>query len=353
MAGEGELLPDGGTKVRVWLSIPPDEEGGLLRPGERVRSMSLAYLSRQIVSAIDVPVHVLSPRGQGEVIAGDWKEMAPVDLVARMWIVDPPTVAADEALGAFLPNIRPIRNADGSLVARLSVYPYGSFFGDGGYPGVISTGGLHGGALFGLMGLALGRPVSAARRDSEPIVEPAALAVWATEQANLIAALDLEPADQAKCAEIINMCGGDVGPLTIALTLEGWIPGNGLADWAADRAEVVLARPLADDVPMAIAADTLVAASNWPTLIRGSDFYEPRWPEFGIWDGVLEKVAMSTSLTPVFISKIADGWSLSLEELCERSLLSGLEHQQSAVVAVDDDGNEITDDLAHVLRRAG
>lgn len=87
------------------------------------------------------------------------------------------------------------------------------------------------------------------------------------------------------------------------------------------------------------------------TLIRNSDLYESRWPEFGYWNDALDEVLLSRSPSALIFSIVAGGWGLTVEQLCKRSLLSGLERQWTAVVAIADDGEELSYNTAHVLRR--
>jgi hypothetical protein len=112
---------------------------------------------------LDVPVRVASADEPEVVITGDWQTIPANELIARIQLVDPETITADQALAGFVENIRPIHDSDGTLAARLAVYPYGEFFGDAGYPGVVSTAGLYGDSLLGLMGLMRGRPASVTR----------------------------------------------------------------------------------------------------------------------------------------------------------------------------------------------
>jgi len=348
-ATEDEQLPDGGTAIKVWLDTPPGDEGGLLKRDELRPAWTLGALCAMLCPGLDVSVRARMPPAAEAVIAEDWKTMEPDALVARLQLVDTRHITTDKKLLQFIPNIRPIHNPDGSLVARLAVYPYGEFFGDAGYPGAMSIGGLYGGSLFGLMGVALARPLSAVRSDAEPIVDLRELKAWATEQAFLVSELKLDSADQAKCAEIINMCGGEASPLVIGRTSDGWLTGGGLREWAAARSRIVLSRSM--DESATVADDTLVAASGWMTLVPGSKFYEPTWPEFGPWSDALDTVALRSSLTPLFIALIAESWSTTIKDLCACSQMSGLVDHHSAVVCITDSGEEITDDLVHILQR--
>jgi hypothetical protein len=163
--------------------------------------------------------------------------------------------------------------------------------------------------------------------------------------------LDLPPFDQARCAEILHMRGGGTSPLAICMTSDGWMSGRKLDAWAANLDEIVIARSPDHKTPWALVPGALVTAPSWVTLIRNSDLYESRWPEFGYWNDALDEVLLSSSLSPLIFSIVAGSWGLTVEQLCKRSLLSGLERQWTAVVAIADDGEELSDNTAHVLRR--
>jgi len=105
--------------------------------------------------------------------------------------------------------------------------------------GVVAIGGFNAGYLRGISGIILGTPLTASRHKGVAGVSPASLANWASEQAKLLSG-KLFAAREFEGAAVVRACGGDTGPLPVALTSSGWLNKAELSSWVAERDKILL-----------------------------------------------------------------------------------------------------------------
>ncbi|MDP3377527.1 MAG: hypothetical protein Q8S53_04115 [Brevundimonas sp.] len=74
-----------------------------------------------------------------------------------------------------------------------------------------------------MQGILLGEADTASRDVATPLADADTLARWATEQAALLADHVLDEERQAKTAEIVLECGGDIGALKIVKWGGDWL----------------------------------------------------------------------------------------------------------------------------------
>jgi hypothetical protein len=77
--------------------------------------------------------------------------------------------------------------------------------------------------LRNVQGVFLGEAITAARDAAEPSAKAGALVRWASEQAILIADTIADEERQARTAEVVLECGGDIGKLKIVKWGSDWI----------------------------------------------------------------------------------------------------------------------------------
>jgi hypothetical protein len=124
------------------------------------------------------------------VSAGDWRDMESSRLIER---IAPGSVAlypqwASNDLSVATSNLSPMIGKSGEIQGRCAVVEHSdSFFGL--QAGVVTVGGLYGGAIAGMAGIMIGNQAELLNRSvAIPIVEEGALSAWANKQADLLRA---------------------------------------------------------------------------------------------------------------------------------------------------------------------
>lgn len=212
---------DGGTRIEVLLKVHPHEAGGLLHINSySKRTMSLATLVGAVAPNLDVATEIIVKEGTEQVAQpGDWLKISDMDLVRRLNPIadrtDADSPKADRAL------MQTIEDESGQIFGRAFISPSRySFSADGGW---VTISGLRAGRLHNVEGILLGEAVTAARDAAQPLAPRDALARWASKQADLIAASVKDEERQARSAEVVLECGGEIGGLKFAKWGTDWL----------------------------------------------------------------------------------------------------------------------------------
>jgi hypothetical protein len=218
-ASPKQLPIDGGTRIEVRLKMDPGERGGLLYPGiYGNQKLALERIVAAVAPSLDVEIAV-AEKPDAKLIAspGDWISMSEAQIVGRL---NPHQKIQDEKAGekSF---IRPLVDADGRVLGRAFIEPdrY-SWQASGGW---VTVAGLRANQLRNVQGIFLGEADTASRDVATPLADASTLAAWATEQAELIATHILDEERQAKTAEIVLECGGEIGALKIIKWGADWL----------------------------------------------------------------------------------------------------------------------------------
>jgi hypothetical protein len=289
----GDPVPiDGGTRVEVLLKNHPHQAGGLLYLNSYPkRTIPLATLVGAVAPNLDVAIATLAKDGTEPVARpGDWLKISDRDLVRRL----NPTV---ERAGTDTPKadrilMQPIEGDGGQVFGRAFISPSRwSFSPDGGW---VTISGLRAGRLLNVEGILLGEAVTAARDAAQPLATRETLARWASKQAELIMASVKDEERQARSAEVVLECGGDIGSLKFVKWGADWldtaefterlysskeiaISFNGEFDYDEDRDDV---HPKefrqdftgSDNIALVLKHDGVIlksANNTWPRSITG------------------------------------------------------------------------------------
>jgi hypothetical protein len=238
-ANETEFLLDGGTRVRVWLRVPYDDDGGLARAHD---PHSFEELCAWLCPALDVDlsVHVA---GRDEVLAvraNDWVTMDGETLLERVrdnpgrrWLEMRADYPQAQNVASSLRTLR----SDGRVVGRAAVhYEYASNLSRG----VLCVGGLRACALHGISGIFAGYSTRAARDSALPLFDEPERVRWAEEQVPLVLTQFATTEARQHCASTIFMLGGRTGPLPIAESADGALSFEGVTQWASVHEEVIV-----------------------------------------------------------------------------------------------------------------
>jgi len=200
-----------GQRVRAleandWLRLPIEEVGN------RLRSAPIRH------GNLPGPVEESSDEAESDT-QGTADEPYPEELV---WVS--PAVAA---------QARPLTGGDGRTVGRAVLNPR-EYAG-----GVVCVGGFRSTTSHSMTGILVGEATTASRQVGIPIVSTDTLSEWASEQATLLAP-HLSDEEELAVAETVHMCGGDPGPLAIAVTGKGPLARGEVADWASELDKIIV-----------------------------------------------------------------------------------------------------------------
>ena len=234
-AQDGEILRDGGTRVRVWLK----ELSDVLELHDR--PYQLQDICAWLCPSIDVDFYVeIEGEERKKVIsASDWITMDGRDLLERIELFsdNEPFVYYAEALRN---NLRILKNSTGELVGRACISKTDLL-----NYGVVTVGGLRVCSLGGISGILVGMPTTAARNEAKPVVECDKLSSWASEQSDLVQKTFDKPKDLEWCGEVIRACFGKTGNLPIAFSSNGWKNSQDISNWHNPPNEILLVQDAA------------------------------------------------------------------------------------------------------------
>lgn len=230
---------DGGTRVEVLLKDNPEQPGGLLHISSYGKqTMSLVALVGAVAPNLDVSIATMVKEGTEVVIRpGDWLKISDFDLVRRL----NPNLNQSESdtPKANRTLMQPIEGPNNEVFGRAFISPLRySFFSAG--SGWVTISGLRAGRLHNVEGLFLGEAVTAARDAAQPLTTMEALARWASKQADLIVALVKDEERQARSAEVVLECGGEIGNLKFVKWGADWLTTSEFEDRLRSSTEIAI-----------------------------------------------------------------------------------------------------------------
>ena len=149
---------------------------------------------------------------------GDWLEISDFELQRRLNLR---LRLPEDTRSMGRATMLRIEGPQGELFGRASIAPSDSIFSfDGGW---VTVSGLRATPLHNVKGIFLGEAMTAARDIARPLATKEALAVWASRQANLIAACTKNGEYQARSAEVVLECDGEIGNLKFLKLGTNWL----------------------------------------------------------------------------------------------------------------------------------
>ncbi len=186
---------------------------------------------------LDVAIATIVKEGTQSVARpGDWLKISDFDLVRRL----NPNVDSSEADApkADRALMQPIEGADNQVFGRAFISPSRySFSADGGW---VTISGLRAGRLHNVEGVLLGEAVTAARDAAQPIATKEALGQWASKQAELIVGSVKDEERQARSAEVVLECGGEIGNLKFIKWGTDWLTTGEFEDRLHSSTEIAI-----------------------------------------------------------------------------------------------------------------
>ena len=133
--------------------------------------------------------------------------------------------------------MQPVEGADHQIFGRAFISPSLYFSQDDGW---VTVSGLRAARLRNVKGVLLGEAVTAARDAAQPLATKEALARWASKQAELIVALVKDEELQARSAEVVLECGGEIGNLKFVKIGKNWLTASEFEDRLRLMTEIAL-----------------------------------------------------------------------------------------------------------------
>ena len=235
----GDPVPiDGGTRVEVLLRNNPHEAGGLLSVTSYVtRTIQLDALVGAVAPNLNVAIETMV-QGDTRPIArpGDWLEINSFDLVRRLNPAfnhsESDTPKADRVL------MQPLEDATGQVFGRAFISP--SRYSLSADVGCVTISGLRAARLHNVQGVLLGEAVTAARDAARPLVTKEALERWASKQAEMIGASVKDEERQARSAEVVLECGGEIGYLKFVKWGSDWLTPSEFEEQLRSSTEIAI-----------------------------------------------------------------------------------------------------------------
>lgn len=228
-AGDNEVLKDGGTRIRVWLSNSKILDDLLERNDRKRHKISTSELIESLCPSLDCNIILEEKSASKKIIkANDWITMPPINLLKRI-IGESYYKDLDKIEKQFLKNISKnmslLKEDDGNIVGRLVLFneEYKKGRRNFSAEGKVTIGGMRSSGLTGLLGILVGKSDRASRDVGIPIVTSTKIKEWASEQAVLLSNLKLDDSIEVECATIIRCLGGNTSNLKIAYHKSGMV----------------------------------------------------------------------------------------------------------------------------------
>ena len=215
---------DGGTRVEVLLKNGPRESNGILsiRGNFSWQSTSLSRLLASIAPNLDVTIDTRTEENETVAIEPeDWLQVPVQELIERIDRSGPlsrdpfSTSESDHEL------MQVISGDGGVIYGRACIKP--SFHFGISYAGCMTINGFRASYLHNIEGILVGETVTAVRDVALPTVPHEILARWSSHQARLISRRVQDEERQARSAEVVLVCGGDIGDLKIIRWGSEWL----------------------------------------------------------------------------------------------------------------------------------
>jgi hypothetical protein len=329
-----EFLREGGTRIRIWLKVPPDAENGLLVYHRRFKKekYSLEALCEWLCPSIDSNLFAEDGNGAQKLVvkSRDWVNVDEKTLIRRCGY-EPYIKNSDELDKGFedlIPStkndskFRVIYNENNEPILRACIDPDHYHLN-----GVVTVGGLRTSQLTGIVGILVGSTTKIARDIALPIIDEVSIAKWASEQAKIIKKTIKKPG--TIYAELIRALGGDVNDLEIAYSNYGWMNYKQIVERYSSYEEIILLDSdeydqgnedikkfesyliyndiYSGECAIVLKDNVIVVSKKLPLIILGvSD-----WPS--------HRMSAEFTLYELVKKALSEAWSSSVEEINEVS----------------------------------
>ena len=355
-----EVIKDGGTRVKVWLSNNRTLEKLLEIKERKRRSITKKELIESLCPSIDCNIILVDNGKKTKVIsANDWITLSPIDFIKRTISnsrFKSLSKSQQKLLDKLSTNIELITDDKGGIVGRAMLYIEADRKDGLKLDGTVTVGGFKTTGLTGLIGIFVGRNIRASRDVGIPVVSDEKLAVWAQNQAKKLQDLKLDEEIQIECASFVRRCGGLTDGFKIAYHKDG----------ALNYTELVEKLKLIASDELYLVQDA--AISNYERDNKCNiDFKENViWVEMAylgilqtrnietfVWwpnSKINEESDTNDNLEGLVVRALCEVWNCSVEELNSASLISTDDESFEGVVGRNGDKEVLIDHL-NIMRK--
>lgn len=356
-ANEAEIIKDGGTRVKVWLSSQRILDSLLEKRERNTRKITFSELIESLCSSIDCNIILEENSISKKLIkANDWMTIPPLNLIKRLIgksVYNKLNKKDKLILSSISENMTLLKEKDNTIVGRLALYKEeltGTklFFNEGN----VTIGGLRSSGLTGLLGILLGKSDRASRSLGIPIVSSETMQEWASTQAKLLSKLDLDTTTQIECASVIRCFKGNTANLKIAYHKSGVV----------NYEELKQIINMGNDDSYFIVQDAAVNIYEKDNKCKISFFDNVIWVAMGI-PGVLQTRNIDTfinwpefssfkaiSLEGLIIEAFSEVWNKSVKSILAISDESSDEKKFKGSVGIAGENQVVIDNL-NVIRK--
>ena len=318
-----EHVPDGGTRVKVWLS----DENTLERLSSTFdddQKLTMAQVCGRIAPCLDV---TLKAGGETAVVANDWLTISDDTLLNRIAPIDRPRRTKEKATyfeATTRPPLQVLRTDDGRPFGRAAIWKWEGFYTPHS-KGIVTVGGLRACTLGGIVGVFVGSPRRASRDSAVPLVPIQVLREW-TKRERDARLNEGHPAEVLELlAEVINALGVEPSGLPIARTDSGWVSLEQIEELAKSMNEALLVHDAGVDLAGGRIAKPQLKKGAFAvgmgalTIVETQhrDWFE--WPPLETKQNWGDHKFYSRSIQGAVIRSLAKGWGCSLELVLKAS----------------------------------
>ncbi|WP_445431173.1 HD domain-containing protein [Chryseobacterium indoltheticum] len=226
-AGDTEVMKDGGTRIRVWLSNSRILDKLLERYDRRQNRITISELIESLCPSIDCNI-ILEEKSRSKKIieANDWMTLPPLFFLKRIIgesYYNELGKSEKQLLTKLSKNLTLLKDND-TIVGRLALYKTEDKIEERfSFEGKVTVGGMSSSGLTNLLGILVGKSDRASRDIGVPIATSTTIKDWATNQADLLFKMKLNGNTQIECASVIRSLEGNTSKLKIANHKNGFI----------------------------------------------------------------------------------------------------------------------------------
>lgn len=342
-----EVIKDGGTRVKVWLSSSRTLEK-LQEVRKRKRSKITKHeLIESLCPSIDCNIVLAEDNKRDRIIsANDWISLSPIDFIKRV-IGNSEYKSLSKShkaqLEKVLSNLEVIKNDKGEIVGRALLYVEERKDGLE-LDGIVTVGGFKTSGLRGLIGIFKGKNIRASRDVGVPVISDGDLRKWANNQSCKLQELDLDDENQITCASHIRHCGGLTNKFKIAYHKDGALNYAELVDKikSLDTDLIYVVQDAAISIYERDNKCNLEFNDNVIWVEKGfvAIFQTRNVEEFVWWPNVNvhDESEYTGNLSGLVDKALCEVWQCSIEDLNNVSLLSSDEKSYEGIIGVN--GNE-------------
>lgn len=361
-ANNNEVIKDGGTRIRVWLSTPKVLDKMLERGGRKRKKISTKELIESLCPSIDCNI-ILEEKSKSKTIiqANDWITIPALNLLKRLMsesYYNELSKTKKQLLMTLSKNMTLLKEDDGRIVGRLCLYKEEYKIEETFTTmGKVTIGGMQSSELTGLFGILVGKSDRASRDVGIPVVSTTKIKNWASDQANLLAKLNLDYNTEIECSSVIRCLGGNTSTLKIAHHKQGIINYEELKtiirETNYDSYLVVQDAAISNYERNNNCKIDFFDSVIWVTMgtpgilqTRNIDYYID-WPEY---DSSIEEWFDSRSLEGKIKEAFSEVWQKSINDIRKVSDESSDEKSYEALVGVVNGKQAVIDHL-DIIRR--